>query len=67
VRRLAAVLPLVTGMAPEARAAADSVLRSLETAGRSLKTIRFADVVVNGALPGHAFELALPKDVSEVQ
>jgi outer membrane lipoprotein-sorting protein len=30
-------------------------------------TIRFANVVVNGALPGNAFELALPKDVSEVQ
>ena len=30
-------------------------------------TIRFANVVMNGALPGNAFELALPKDVSEVQ
>lgn len=30
-------------------------------------TIRFASVVVNGALPANAFELALPKDVSEVQ
>jgi outer membrane lipoprotein-sorting protein len=30
-------------------------------------TIRFANVVVNGSLPGTAFELALPKDVSEVK
>jgi outer membrane lipoprotein-sorting protein len=30
-------------------------------------TIRFDDVVLNGALPGNAFELRLPKDVVEVQ
>jgi outer membrane lipoprotein-sorting protein len=30
-------------------------------------TIRFADVVVNGPLPGKAFDLALPRDVVEVK
>ena len=30
-------------------------------------TIRFEDVVLNGALPGNAFDLQLPKDVVEVQ
>jgi outer membrane lipoprotein-sorting protein len=30
-------------------------------------TIRFEGVVMNGSLPGNAFDLALPKDVTEVK